>query len=220
MFLPYLKFLASLAVLLVPGLVTRFFDLPENFKYFLFGLCTGAVGGWWFCHFFSNHRTERIKAEAAKLTAEQAKFAAEQAKLAAEAALLAEQNAEKDRQYRRDREKAEETRKNLVAKEQAKAIAEENKCKMMEAAEKEKLEKAIESIKKRFEINDDGNALIRKRGDRTKRYCVKCGHGKGEECLLKVRQDGDGWRCPKCGDWTSPPFKPEESFNDQVRRCL
>lgn len=86
----FFQVLASLAVLLVPGLTKYVQNLPENTRCFVFGLCMGVVGGWWACHFLADNQSKRDKAEAEKITAETAR--------------LAEENAEKKRQWERDRQ--------------------------------------------------------------------------------------------------------------------
>lgn len=200
----FIQFVISLAVVLVPNLMAKLLEFPESARILVFGLLTGGVAGWWACHFFSTGRAEWKKAEAAMISAKAARAAALKSLADAKAALEAERNAEKQRQHDRDQ--------------QAKAIAEENERKAKEAAGKERLEKAIEDVRKKFERDGALDALVRKRGNRAKRFCIKCGLEKGEMRQLKARPDGEGWYCPECGRWVLPPTKLEESFSQQVRR--
>lgn len=169
-----IQVIASLAAVLVPALVAYIPNLPENIKYLVFGLFTGAVGGWWFCHFFSGIKTGRITAEKDRIVAHTAR--------------LAEENAEKQRQWERDR--------------QDRADAEEAAERAKDAAEKEILEKAIKAIREKFEISFDGQLVPR---DRTSfhRYCRQCGLGAGKAVKLQSTSSRGGWYCPECG-WEKP----------------
>lgn len=83
------EILISLAVLAVPKLVVSNFEISENFYYLILGIAIGIDLGWWGSYLFSGYRAKLITAEAARISAETAR--------------KAEENAERQRQWQRNR---------------------------------------------------------------------------------------------------------------------
>lgn len=177
-----------------PPLVVWLNGAPENVKFCMYGLAVGLELGWWCCHYLANNR---VAVETAKT------------------ARMAEEKAEKQRQWERDRQERldaeEKARKDAVAAEEAKAIEDDRLRKAVEQAEADARKKRIESVQKRFEVNED--TLTLKKVVNADRYCIRCGHKNGVVSKLRNTRNG-AWLCPTCGHEVQPPYIPPKSVAD------
>jgi len=187
---------------LAPTLFAWFSGVPEGAKFCLYGLAIGLESGWWSCHFLAKIGDNRVAVETAKVTAETAR--------------MTEENAEKQRQWERDRQERldaeEKARKDAVAAEEAKAIEDSRQQQAAKQAAEDAKEKAIKTIHAIFEISSNNQMLVTKccpehvyvHGLEESYYCKSCGFKRGEAIQLKPFGNGR-WRCPTCGDTTLPP---------------
>ena len=163
------EILISLAVLAVPKLVVSNFEISENFYYLILGIVIGIDLGWWGSYFFSDYRAKLITAMTAK---------------------LAEENAEKHRQWERERQDA--------------ITAEEAKMNAARQEIEDAKNKAIQEIRNKYEISIDLETLVAKDKSDSRRYCKNCGLKAGKEIELKRNNSDNRWVCPYCGHGTLP----------------